>query len=293
MDATIFILILSVGILLYLLLKKKILPKKWNTPKEPLQPHLKIILTKEVQYYKNLNSEKRTLFEFKIQEFLANCRITGIDTDVNDLDRVLVASSAIIPIFNFPHWQYNNIDEVLLYPSSFNEQFETTGNNTNILGMVGSGTMERKMILSKQALHIGFDNTTDKKNTAIHEFIHLVDKTDGVIDGMPSLLIEQSYALPWIELMHKKIEEIYENRSDINPYGATNKAEFFAVVSEYFFERPKLLKRKHPELYKILEQIFNQNLADTYSTKKQAEINRNDACPCGSGLKYKKCCGKN
>jgi len=48
-----------------------------------------------------------------------------------------------------------------------------------------------------------------------------------------------------------------KDRSDINPYGATNEAEFFAVVSEYFFERPKLLKEKHPELYNLLAEIFN------------------------------------
>lgn len=53
----------------------------------------------------------------------------------------------------------------------------------------------------------------------------------------------------WINLIQKKIEEIYEGESDINPYGATNKTEFFAVISEYFFERPKLLKQKHSELY--------------------------------------------
>ena len=49
-----------------------------------------------------------------------------------------------------------------------------------------------------------------------------------------------------------------ENRSDINPYGATNEAEFFAVVAEYFFERPDLLRSQHPELYDLLVNIFKQ-----------------------------------
>jgi hypothetical protein len=66
--------------------------------------------------------------------------------------------------------------------------------------------------------------------------------------------------LPWFDLMHKKIDKINENKSDINSYGATSKIEFFAVASEYFFERPKLLKRKHPILYKNLSQFFNQDL---------------------------------
>ncbi|MGK0390534.1 MAG: Mlc titration factor MtfA (ptsG expression regulator), partial [Maribacter sp.] len=58
------------------------------------------------------------------------------------------------------------------------------------------GYMEGKMILSKPALHHGFDNGTDKRNTAIHEFIHLIDKMDGNIDGIPTLLIERPYMLP-------------------------------------------------------------------------------------------------
>jgi MtfA peptidase len=56
--------------------------------------------------------------------------------------------------------------------------------------------------------------------------------------------------------MQHEIKLIHEDRSDIDPYGATNEAEFFAVVSEYFFDRPKLLKEKHPELYELLEKIF-------------------------------------
>ena len=92
--------------------------------------------------------------------------------------------------------------------------------------------------------------------------------------------------------MHKKIEDIYKSKSDINPYGATSKVEFFAVISEYFFERPKLLKQKHPELYKNLEQIFNQNLSKGFDMSTVREIQRNDPCPCGSGQKYKRCCGK-
>ena len=57
--------------------------------------------------------------------------------------------------------------------------------------------------------------------------------------------------------MRKEIGLIMKDRSDINPYGATNEAEFFAVVSEYFFESPKLFEEKHPELYNLLTKIFN------------------------------------
>ena len=93
-------------------------------------------------------------------------------------------------------------------------------------------------------------------------------------------------------LVNKKIEEIYADSSDINPYGATNRQEFFAVTSEYFFERPKLLESKHPELYAMLEKIFDQKMADKTLNKPKAGVGRNNPCVCGSGIKFKKCCGQ-
>lgn len=231
-------------------------------------------------------------FEFKVQEFLLNTRITGINVTVDTTDKLLVASSAVIPIFEFPEWRYTNLYEVLLYPDMFNEKFETSGPDRTILGIVGTGYMEGKMILSKPALHHGFANESDMKNTAIHEFVHLIDKLDGSVDGIPALLLERQYTIPWLELINKKIDDIYANKSDINPYGGTNRVEFFAVASEYFFERPKLLARKHPGLYRLLEQIFNQRMILRNRNKQRLRIGRNSACPCNSGLKFKKCCGR-
>lgn len=281
--------IVLAAILLFFKLKKK---DKWKTPKNDFPDEWRLILIKEVPFYNALQAADKKKFEYKIQEFLLNCRITGIEIEVEPIDRVLVAASAIIPIFGFDDWRYNNIHEVLLYSDTFNHDFETEGRERRILGMVGTGYMEGVMILSKQALRVGFKNETDKKNTAIHEFVHLIDKADGQIDGVPSLLLQKQYAIPWLDLINKKIEEIYEGESDINPYGGTNRAEFFSVTSEYFFERPKLLAKKHPKLYSLLEQIFNQNMDDKNLNKVKIDIGRNDPCPCNSGKKFKNCCGK-
>lgn len=242
---------------------------KWIDPSESFPQDWRAILIKQVPFYNLLSEEEKSWFEFKIQEFLLNCKITGIDTDVETIDRLLVASSAVIPIFAFRKWKYLNLFEVLLYSSSFNQDFETQGSDRLIAGMVGTGYMEGKMILSKPALRYGFQNETDKKNTAIHEFVHLIDKSDGALDGIPSLLLEKQYTIPWIDLITRKIDEIFQNKSDINPYGGTNRGEFFSVASEYFFERPELLAEKHPKLYDLLEQIFNQDLASKGLGKKK------------------------
>jgi Mlc titration factor MtfA (ptsG expression regulator) len=265
-----------------------------NKPKNlgPFPAEWKTFLQTKIEFYRELTEAEKFQFEKRLQHFISTIQITGIDTNVEDKDKLLVAASAIIPVFAFPNWEYPDLREVLLYPASFNEKFIAGESDSLIQGMVGTGYMEGKMILSKPALHLGFTNHEDKKNVGIHEFVHLIDKADGEIDGIPRILMNREFALPWMELVRQKMEKIYALDSDINPYGGVDKREFFSVIAEYFFERPKLLKRKHPELYKHLNAIFTSNLAEKYrGAEKKREINRNDPCPCGSGKKYKYCCG--
>lgn len=290
MNFTIFIIIsVSIGFAIFKWNRRN--NTKWVVPKEPFPTDWRIILINNVCFYNALSADEKKRFEYKIQEFLLNCSITGIKTTIDDTDRILVASSGVIPVFEFDNWKYINLHEVLIYPSTFNEKYEIEGSNRRVLGMVGNGAMEGIMILSQQALRLGFRNESDKKNTAIHEFVHLIDKTGGAIDGIPSVLMEKQYAIPWLDLINKKIDEIYKGKSDINPYGGTNSAEFFSVASEYFFERPKLLERKHPDLYKLLEMVFKQDMSARNLSKSKVTIRRNSPCPCDSGSKYKKCCG--
>jgi MtfA peptidase len=224
----------------------------------PINEEQKQLLEGNVSFYAQLANEKKAEFEKRVKHFLSTVAITGVNTEVEELDKLLVASSAIIPIFGFKDWAYINLNEVLLYPDSFNEIFAQEGSGRTTLGMVGTGPHQNTMILSQHELRQGFLNKTAKTNTAIHEFVHLVDKTDGAVDGLPETLIANQYVVPWLNLMHQKIIEILKNKTDINPYGATNEAEFFAVVSEYFFERPDLLQQKHPELHELLTKIFRQ-----------------------------------
>lgn len=219
------------------------------------------ILIDKVLFYKKLNTDQKVQFEKDIVHFLEHYIITGVGFTLTDEDRLLVASSGVIPIFGFPQWTYKNLNEVLLYPNSFNGQYETKGEDRNIAGMVGWGAMNRTMILSRNSLYEGFENDHTKSNVGIHEFVHLIDKSDGSVDGVPEIIMEKNYTIPWLKMIHEEINDIRKRDSDINPYGAVNEGEFFSVVSEYFFNQPELLERKHPELYKTLTKIFHQNPA--------------------------------
>ena len=233
--------------------------KKKKIEQYKLPPNAGEILSANVAFYNKLDEEGKRAFEERVRDFLARTAITGVaGVVITDLDKLLVAAAAIIPIFSFPDWRYNNIGEVLLYKDAFNTEYRQEGNERNIIGMVGNGAMQGQMILSQPALRRSFQNPEDGHNTAIHEFAHLLDKADGATDGIPEYLLSQSYIVPWVKHMRDTIAKMRESgHSDIDLYGATNDAEFFAVVSEYFFEKPEKLQEHHPELYTLLEQMFN------------------------------------
>jgi Mlc titration factor MtfA (ptsG expression regulator) len=221
----------------------------------------KPLLAAHVSFYQKLDEKGKLRFEKLINEFLNDTGIEGVGTTITDLDRVLIASSAVIPIFGFPEWKYKNLTSVILYPDTFDGEFQFEGEDRNILGMVGSGYMNGQMLLSRGALMAGFSKSAGAGNAAIHEFVHLLDKADGETDGVPEYFMAHEYAVPWLKMMHHEMHKIKEGHSDLNPYALTNEAEFLAVAAEYFFEKPDQLKHKHPEIYEQLSKAFGQDLA--------------------------------
>ena len=219
-------------------------------------------LSENVLFYKNLSEIDQATFRERVKTFLNEVFIEGVKVKVSNLDKLLVASSAVIPVFNFPDWHYSNLTSVLLYPDRFNSNlgYASKEKNRMITGLVGYGKFDKKMILSIKALRLGFNNKTDKSNTAIHEFVHLIDGLDGSFDGVPERLIEHEYSIPWMKLIQKGMADIHSEKSDIRPYGGVSESEFFAVASEYFFERPNLMKRKHPELWEAFNSFFGSKV---------------------------------
>jgi MtfA peptidase len=219
------------------------------------------LLQAHIAFYQKLDAAGKIKFEERLSSFLKDTHIEAVGTEVTALDTVLIASSAVIPIFGFPNWKYKNLTNVVLYPDTFDHEFQFEGGGRNILGMVGSGYMNGQMLLSRAALTKAFSKEHGAENAALHEFVHLLDKSDGATDGVPESLLAHEYVVPWLHLMHQEMHRIESRKSDINPYAVTNEAEFFAVAAEYFFEKPQQLEAKHPEIYRMLKQIFEQDPA--------------------------------
>lgn len=214
------------------------------------------LLEDYVLFYSRLNEEGKKQFEQKFEKFLSATRITGANAEVEDLDRVLIGAAAVIPVFSIPDWEYIDLREVLVYPGNFTMDFEQHGHNRTVSGMVGTGAMQNVMILSKWELRQGFINSGSNRNTALHEFVHLVDKMDGTLDGVPELLLPRKLVSQWQQLMQQTMDAIRRGESDIDIYAATSPVECFAVLSEYFFEQPDQFRERHPQLNEMLEKIY-------------------------------------
>ncbi|MGJ1265963.1 zinc-dependent peptidase [Sphingobacterium spiritivorum] len=253
------IIIFIIGIVLVYYVMKNVSNKKIVVDNQSVSlDEIQQVLHEEVGFYKGLNPDEQLKFCNRVSYFLNTTRISAEKgVQIVNADKILVAASATIPLFHFENWSYENLDEVLIYPGTFSEKFDTEEGDRNILGMVGDGVLGRKMILSLSALRNGFRSGSGE-NTAIHEFVHLIDKADGETDGIPEYLIPKSLIHPWLKEMHKTISMIKRDKSDIREYAATNEAEFLAVTSEYFFQKPKLLKEDHPELFELLTEIYEK-----------------------------------
>jgi MtfA peptidase len=216
------------------------------------------LLLDYIRFYAELEEEGKKYFEKRVQKFLAAVKITGVNADVEDLDRILIGAGAIIPVYYIPDWEYVHLKEVLVYPGNFNMDFDQQGNERNVTGMVGTGAMQNVMIISKWELREGFINRKNSRNTTIHEFAHLIDKMDGTFDGIPEILLERKFVPEWKQLIDGTIEKIRHAQSDIDVYAGTNTVECFAVISEYYFEQPDLFAANHPDLYIMMQRIFKR-----------------------------------
>lgn len=225
-------------------------------------PQWREVLASKVSFYQDLDRSDQAVFEERVAVFFSTIKITAVDFELDDECRVLVAASSIVPFWDLPRWQYGSLQEVIVYSGHFDENYQISEDH-HILGMVGSGgNMDHVMLLSKPALYSGFDNKTNKNHVGFHEFAHLLDKSDGDVDGIPELFLPKEMVNPWTKLVHREIGRIKADESDINPYGATSDAEFFAVISEYYHKRPHLLEKKHPDLFKMLQMIYRPQIIE-------------------------------
>lgn len=212
-------------------------------------------LKENIPFYRSLSKKEKTIFEDRVSLFLAEIIITDVTEEVPDkAECFFVAASAIIAYWGLPYWNYGGLREVLIYPNNFDED-KLVSSKGHILGSVHyGGLLDGTMILSRTALIAGFRNTSDGRNVGIHEFTHLLDKSDGQIDGLPVGLTKEQRTI-WLSIFQN---ELKNPNFRLDNYARTNEAEFFAVSMEMYKENPTVLLKWHPELHAILADYFNK-----------------------------------
>jgi MtfA peptidase len=121
-------------------------------------------------------------------------------------------------------------------------------------------------VLSWDSVQQSVAEPREGHNVVLHEFAHELDLEDGYVDGIPLLEAPQSTRV-WARVLRERFEELQRKTKDgepdlLNAYGATNRAEFFAVATELFFERPMEMRERYPDLYRELKGFYRQDPAE-------------------------------
>ncbi len=221
-------------------------PEKWRK-------HLQ----ENIAFYRKLDSEGRKRFENNVRFFIAEQKIYGLrGMPVSDEVKLFIAASAAILGHGLPHWEWPAVRDILVYPTAFDENYEIKSGKE----YAGIVHQQGPIIFSERDLRHGFCNPENGLHVGLHELAHVMDMANGRADGIPAGLKWVATA-PWVKIMADRIQKVRrkECRNLLRAYAGVNEAEFFAVAVEVFFEQPRKLREKDPELYALLAGYFHVN----------------------------------
>ncbi len=210
-----------------------------------------------VPIYQYLPEELKQQLKGHINVFLSEKYFQGQnDLKITDTIRVVIAAQACLLLLNRRTNYFPHLKTIIVYPSSF----KNPNAHQDHLGRLGESWVRGPVVLSWKDAEHGASNEHDGRNVVIHEFAHQLDQEDGVSDGTP--LLQSGHIRTWGKVLGKEFRSLTikakcKRRSFFDHYGATNAAEFFAVITEHFVEQPKTFHRKHPDLYQELKKYYH------------------------------------
>ena len=215
-------------------------------------------------FYRGLDEDERARLDAILRILVAEKTWEGIGIEVTDEIRVTVAGAAALLVMGIEHEYYEDVTSILIYPTTF--QRVVQHGQSGVLGgpspaLLGEAWYRGPVRLAWDTALQGALNAEDAANVILHEFAHRLDMLDGFVDGTPQLKDREHYAA-WTRVMTEEFERLKDKRkgkSMLDPYGRTNEGEFFAVATEAFFEKPRQMKRRHPQLYDLFRDYFQQD----------------------------------
>lgn len=257
----------------YVIVRRVLTGARWRRPprlpSDPIPPTWREIIERSVPLASRLTPPEREKLLRLVQVFLRDKHVEGCDgLEVTEEMKVTIAAQACVLLLNLDAGCYPGLRTVLVYPGTYQPRspswfkYDLGSTETRL----GESWRQGVVVLSWDAVAAGAANRMDGQNVALHEFAHQLDQEDGVADGTPVLQAPSTYR-NWAAVIGRYYDDLvadaeHGRRSVLDHYGAKNKAEFFAVATEAFFEQPAQLAERHPELYDELRRFYRQDPAE-------------------------------
>ncbi len=241
---------------------------------EPFPEAQLAVLDRNVAHYHRLNANDQKRLRDLVQVFVAEKVWEGCGGLVLSEDmKFTIAAQACMLVLELPHRLYEDVESILVYPSAVLRPEAKVGVFVRSSGIVASGPLallgeahvRGPVVLAWDRVVRDGRNPRDGHNLVYHEFAHKLDMIAGNADGTPPLASREDR-----ERWHHVCEDVFlELRARtargeptfIDEYGATNEAEFFAVITEHFFDQPRALREAEPALYEVLRAFYRQDPA--------------------------------
>ena len=232
----------------------------------PLTLRQRVILEKPLPWTRRLPDDFRRKLEAAMQVFLSekNFEACGDLPEVTEEMRLVIAAQACLLIAQRPDRTYDQLQTILVYPTAFRAPVsEPIGPDLEYIDeeeRIGESWGQGSVVLAWDSVLRGGSNHEDGLNVVIHEFAHQLDQANGSADGAPILECATDYTA-WAKVFRAAYGRHVENTDHdretvIDEYGAEEPAEFFAVATETFFERPQKLFEEYPEMFRELEKFY-------------------------------------
>jgi len=233
--------------------------------RQPFPAEWRQILRRRVPYFRALPADLQLQLKKRIQVFLAERPFIGCaGLEVTDEMRVTIAAQACLLVLNRRGESFANLRQILVYPGPFVvDKLHADGSGVlqeQRQALAGESWTIGQVVLSWEDTLAGAETTGDGRNVVIHEFAHQLDQENGRANGAPPMAGKARRAR-WSRVLGAEFEALQQGLRDGRPmllssYGAGDPAEFFAVVSEVFFEQPGPLAAGHGDLYQVLREFY-------------------------------------
>jgi Mlc titration factor MtfA (ptsG expression regulator) len=247
---------------------------------EPFPADFHELVVRHVPCARLLGPEELDKLEALVRIFNAEKHFEGAGgLELTDEMRVVIAARACLLVLKRVELDeplYPDLDTVLVYPSTYRVRAERREGYVVVEGdeaRLGESWTRGVVVLAWDAVEAGSADPNDGHDVVLHEFAHQLDAEDGAMDGTPELDDRERYSV-WTKVASAEYAALLDDvehhrRTSIDAYGATNAPEFFAVVVEQFFERPRALALRHPQLYAELSRFFRFDPAERLARQPQ------------------------